>query len=129
MNNDPLISILMSAHNAENTIKDAVRSIQTQTYNNLEIFIIDDNMDLSTNEIVKLMAKLSGLEPRLFKVPNVFLRLVFNLIGKKKVAESLMANLQVDSAYARNTLDWTPPFNPKLFINDFDQSFNDLDRR
>jgi glycosyltransferase involved in cell wall biosynthesis len=56
MNNSPLISVLMSTHNATNTIEKAVKSIQTQTYNNLEILIIDDGSTDGTHEILKKMA-------------------------------------------------------------------------
>ncbi len=42
MEKEPLVTVIMSAYNAEDHIESAVRSIMSQTYKNLEILICDD---------------------------------------------------------------------------------------
>lgn len=42
MENLPLVSIIMSAYNSEAYIKEAIESVQKQTYQNWELLIVDD---------------------------------------------------------------------------------------
>jgi glycosyltransferase involved in cell wall biosynthesis len=54
---NPLISVIIPAHNNSATIGDAVLSILDQTYRNLEIVIVDDNSTDDTFAIAKEFAK------------------------------------------------------------------------
>ena len=49
----PLISVIIPAHNSQETIKAAIDSILNQTYPNVEIIVIDDNSTDGTGEIVR----------------------------------------------------------------------------
>ena len=40
--NDPLVSVVIPAHNAAATLSDTLRSVCAQTHRNLEIFVVDD---------------------------------------------------------------------------------------
>jgi Glycosyl transferase family 2 len=53
----PLISVIMTSFNAERTIESAISSIMTQTYGNLELYVVDDCSADSTVKIVQKMAK------------------------------------------------------------------------
>ncbi len=48
----PLVSVLMSVKNSEKTVIEAVKSIQAQTYENIEFLIIDDASTDNTFEIL-----------------------------------------------------------------------------
>lgn len=51
-----LVSIIMPAFNAENTIKNSILSIQNQSYTNWELLVTDDNSIDSTAKIVQELA-------------------------------------------------------------------------
>lgn len=62
--NKPLISVIMSAYNAEKTITDSIDSILFQTYNNFEFIIINDGSTDNTLDI------LNGYNDKRIKVIN-----------------------------------------------------------
>jgi len=49
--NNALVSVIMSAHNAEKTIEKSIKSLLNQTYKNLEILLVDDFSSDGTFEI------------------------------------------------------------------------------
>lgn len=53
MNNHVLISIILPAYNAENTIAETIQSIINQTYKNWELIVINDGSTDSTETVVK----------------------------------------------------------------------------
>ncbi len=59
MSGEPLVSVVMPAYNAADTVEEAVRSLLVQTYDHLEILIVDDG---STDASVDIVASLR--EPR-----------------------------------------------------------------
>ena len=55
---NPLVSIIMSVHNSEETIERCIKSILAQTYKNFEFIITDDgSIDNSLNIIYKYAKK------------------------------------------------------------------------
>ncbi|WP_037318214.1 glycosyltransferase family 2 protein [Salegentibacter sp. Hel_I_6] len=54
---NPLVSVIMPAFNAEDFIETAVNSVISQTYSNWELFIIDDASTDATFSIAKKLAK------------------------------------------------------------------------
>ena len=55
------VSILISVHNSEQTIENSIDSIINQTYNNLEILILNDG---STDNTSNLLEKISLKDER-----------------------------------------------------------------
>ena len=53
----PLVSIIMTAYNAEKTIENSINSLLSQSYPNLEIIICDDSSTDKTHEILLSIAK------------------------------------------------------------------------
>lgn len=62
MINQPLISVLMAVFNCENTVAQAVKCIQNQTYTNWEMIIVDD---CSTDNTLKVVKQLSNEDSRI----------------------------------------------------------------
>ena len=81
-----------------------------------KLFIVDDNEDLSTPDIINLMGSFANKNPKIINIPKWFLRLIFGILGRKKTGDSLLSDLQLDSAYARKVLNWAPPYSPRNFI-------------
>lgn len=75
-----------------------------------EVFLASDGQDLSTNELLRSIAKAMGKSSRLFPVPASLLLLGATLLGRKPEAQRLLGSLQVDIAKAQNMLAWEPPF-------------------
>lgn len=53
----PLISVLLPAFNAQNTIAQAIESILNQTYKNIELIILNDGSTDDTLKIAKLFSE------------------------------------------------------------------------
>lgn len=58
----PLVSVLIPAHNACETIEVALKSLMNQTYRSLEILVIDDSSSDDTADVVK---SLQEVDPRI----------------------------------------------------------------
>ncbi|GAA3712714.1 hypothetical protein GCM10022421_19980 [Oceanisphaera sediminis] len=58
----PLVTVIMPCYNAEATIATALRSLQQQSWQNLEILVVDD---ASTDGSANLVAHLSAQDPRI----------------------------------------------------------------
>ena len=52
----PLISVIIPAYNAEQTIERACRSVLVQTYSHIDLLVVDDGSKDATGTIVKQMA-------------------------------------------------------------------------
>ena len=72
-------------------------------------FLVSDGQDLSTIELVRGIAKATGVSARLLPVPVWALRAGGVLLGKGNMVQRLCCNLQVDISNARNLLGWVPP--------------------
>ena len=75
-----------------------------------QVFLVSDGHDLSTTELLRDCATALGVKARLLPVPQKFIEVCANLLGKRAVAQRLCGNLQVDISKARTALGWTPPF-------------------
>ncbi|RUO26256.1 UDP-glucose 4-epimerase [Aliidiomarina minuta] len=73
-----------------------------------DTFLVSDDHDVSTRELLDSLTKAYGNEPRLWPYPVSFMRVAARLLGKKAVADRLFGNLQLDISYTRRTLNWEP---------------------
>lgn len=74
-----------------------------------ETFLVSDDKDLSTPELLRLTAEAMGRSVRLVSLPTSFLKLGAQLLGRPHLAQKLCGNFQVDSSKARQLLGWQPP--------------------
>lgn len=64
---DSLVSIIMPCHNGEGTVADAIRSVQSQTFPDWELIVIDDS---STDGSAEVVRRLAGEDPRILLLRN-----------------------------------------------------------
>ena len=78
-----------------------------------ETFLVSDGRDLSTEELVRLMADAFGKPARLFPVPVRAARWAAALAGKEAALDRLFGSLQIDVGKGEELLGWKPPVTPK----------------
>lgn len=74
-----------------------------------QTFLVSDDCDVSTTELLKLMTRASGKKPILLPIPMSWLKAFATLVGKQAVIDRLCGNLQVDISHTKQTLGWKPP--------------------
>ena len=71
-------------------------------------FHVADGEDVSTPELLRIIATAMGKRARIFRCPSSFLRAATVVLGKRAELDRLTTNLRVDSSFARATLSWQP---------------------
>ena len=74
-----------------------------------QTFLVSDDEDLSTTELLRRLGAALGKPARLLPIPAPLLELAARLAGKQAIAERLLGNLQVNISTTKNILDWAPP--------------------
>jgi len=73
-----------------------------------QVFVVADGEDVSTSNLLRMVARAAGRPSRLLPVPGSWLLAGASLLGKRVVADRLLSNLQVDATKARTLLGWRP---------------------
>lgn len=81
-----------------------------------EIFLISDDEDVSTSELILAIRQSLSLPALLIPIPQQWVVFLLSLIGKKSLATRLCGNLQVDISKAKTLLGWKPPYSFKQGI-------------
>ena len=74
-----------------------------------KIFLASDGKDLSTPELINLIANSMGRKVRLFPFPVFLLKFFGSILGKKKEMDRLVGSLKIDSQYVQKVLNWRSP--------------------
>jgi Glycosyl transferase family 2 len=93
----PLVSVLIPAYNARQTIAEALRSAQQQTYADLEIIVVDDG---STDDTANIVSRFGNEDPRiiLIRQPNAGVAVARNTALASSKG-SLIAPLDADDLW------------------------------
>ncbi|MHC8288825.1 UDP-glucose 4-epimerase family protein [Pseudomonas sp. XS1P51] len=73
-----------------------------------QVFLVSDDEDLSTSELLRRMARALGRPAHLLPVPMWLLSRTAQLLGKKALSQRLCGSLQVDIEKTKALLEWTP---------------------
>lgn len=73
-----------------------------------QTFMVSDDADVSTPELLSAMTRAYGKKPRLLPCPPSLLSLGAGALGKRAVAERVLGSLQVDIEHTKQVLGWTP---------------------
>lgn len=74
-----------------------------------EVFLVSDDEDVSTAELIRALADGLSIRVKLFLVPIFLLRFALGIIGKANVYDRLFGSLQLDIGKTKEYLDWRPP--------------------
>ncbi|MDZ7664904.1 MAG: NAD-dependent epimerase/dehydratase family protein [Desulfotignum sp.] len=72
-------------------------------------FVVSDNQDLSTPELITAIAAAMDRPSRLFAVSDRIMKTGLSLLGKKGVYDRLWGTLQIDPSGIHTRLGWNPP--------------------
>jgi nucleoside-diphosphate-sugar epimerase len=75
-----------------------------------QIFLVSDDEDLSTTELIRRLAKAMNRSVCLIPVPSQMMELGFLLIGKRNFSRRILGNLRVDIKKTKEMLGWVPPY-------------------
>ena len=74
-----------------------------------QTFLVSDDEDLSTPDLLRNLAEHMNLRTRLFPAPVPLLKLLGRVIGKQAEIARLTESLQVDCSHTHQVLGWKPP--------------------
>lgn len=74
-----------------------------------QVFLVSDDEDLSTCDLVIRISKGFGKGGALLPVPAWCYKLAGRITGKMAMVDRLIDSLQVDITHTKNTLNWNPP--------------------
>ncbi|RRS06901.1 SDR family oxidoreductase [Pseudoalteromonas sp. J010] len=97
---------LVSVYNLVDLIKVCIEHPKAAN----QIFLVSDDKDISTAELVSLMARVQNKPNLSFPVPLWCFNLVGRLFGKQEVVDRLTGSLQIDITHTKSTLNWKPPY-------------------
>ena len=72
-------------------------------------FLASDGEDLSTPELIKLIASSMGRKANLFPFPISILKFIGSIFGRREEINRLVGSLRIDDSYTKEILNWTPP--------------------
>lgn len=74
-----------------------------------QTFLVSDDEDLSTTELIRRLASAMSRPSRLIPVPAPLLTGIATLLGRRQQIERLCTSLQVDIEATKQRLGWVPP--------------------
>ena len=72
-------------------------------------FLASDGEDLSTPELIKLIALSMGRKAKLFPLPIFMLKFLSSVLGRSEEINRLVGSLRIDNSYTKQILNWDPP--------------------
>jgi UDP-4-keto-D-QuiNAc 4-reductase len=90
---------------------DAINTCITHPLAAGQTFMLSDGQDVSTPDLIKMIAQAMKKNAVLFTLHPVILKVLCKIADKDEELEKLTGTLLVDSSKIRDTLGWKPPFN------------------
>jgi nucleoside-diphosphate-sugar epimerase len=73
-----------------------------------QVFLVSDDEDFSTTQLLKKVAKAFNKKPWLLPIPVSYMIFLAKLLGKEADAERLFSSLTIDNSRAKHLLGWRP---------------------
>ena len=94
-----------------------------------QTFLVSDNEDLSTTDLLRRLAHALDRPARLIPVPMSLLQAAAQIIGKPALAQRLCGSLQVDISKTQTLLGWEPPVSVDQALKITAQHFQQTQKR
>ncbi len=91
-------------------LADAIACCATNSAAAGQTYLVSDNYDVSTPELISRMSLALGRPPRLLPLSPWLIRTAGKILGKSQSIERLIGSLQVNSSKINRELGWIPPF-------------------
>ena len=72
-------------------------------------FLVSDGEDLSTTELINIIASELNRSVKLFWLPRAVLKFFGFILMKQSQIDRLIGSFQIDNRYVKEILNWTPP--------------------
>jgi len=89
---------------------DVIMTCMTHHEAGQKTYLVSDDYDVSTPELIRQIATALGKTGRLFSLPLFMLRLAGLITGKSQAMDRLTGSLAVDTSKIKKELGWNPPF-------------------
>ena len=76
---------------------------------NRKTFLASDGKDLSTPDLIKLIASSMGKKANLFPMPIFMLKFLGLFFKRRREINRLIGSLRIDNSYTKDILNWKPP--------------------
>jgi nucleoside-diphosphate-sugar epimerase len=106
------INNLRSLVALDNLVDLIVRCVDHRNAGN-QIFLVSDDEDLSTPDLLKRMGSALNKPARLISMPCFLLIISAKIFGQRALVERVFSSLQVDISKTRQILDWSPVIDVK----------------
>lgn len=73
-----------------------------------QTFLVSDDCDVSTTDLLSMMVRARGKVPRFIPVPVSWFKFFGKLTGKQNIVNRLCGDLQVDINHTKQVLGWIP---------------------
>ena len=80
------------------------------------VFMVSDGHDLSTSDLIRLIAKSMDRHLIMLPVPSKFLMWCSRMVGKPGIANRLVGSLEVDISVTKEILCWKPMLSPYVAV-------------
>ena len=74
-----------------------------------QIFLVSDDHDVSTTDLINVVSRSLGKKIKLFSLPIFVLKVIFFISGKKELSQRLLTSLSLEITKTKKLLDWSPP--------------------
>lgn len=100
---NPMVSIIIPVYNGSNFVEEAINSALAQTYDNIEVIVVNDGSD--DNNQTELIARQYGDKIRYFSKPNGGVSSALNL-GIEKMNGDYFSWLSHDDKYTESKIEF-----------------------
>ena len=94
-NNQSLVSVVIPCYNHEKFVQDCIKSVIDQTYQNIELIIIDDGSKDQSVEKIKEMAENYGRKEEEVKDNPELVKYVGDSLKTEKTIDFLVENAKI----------------------------------